>query len=152
MKLMLNGAVTLGTLDGANVEIVERAGRENNYIFGATVAENDAARRSYSARALYDSDERIRRAADTLVNGLVPTDDSQRELFEALVNGVNWQRADNYFVLRPNANQAQCHLHGSRCTIQAHRFGSSYIFSNLSFKLFSLRASRNPTAQNSFRC
>ncbi len=100
MKLMLNGAVTLGTLDGANVEIVERAGRENNYIFGATVEENDAARGSYNARALYDSDERIRRAADTLVNGLVPTDDSQRELFEALVNGVNWQRADNYFVLR----------------------------------------------------
>ncbi|MBQ7737561.1 MAG: glycogen/starch/alpha-glucan family phosphorylase [Oscillospiraceae bacterium] len=100
MKLMLNGAVTLGTLDGANVEIVEQAGKENNYIFGATVEENKAARGSYNPKALFDADWRIRRAVNTLVDGTVETDNDQRELFNALIYGENWQPADNYFVLR----------------------------------------------------
>jgi len=100
MKLMLNGAVTLGTLDGANVEIVQRAGEENNYIFGATVEENNAVRGSYNARELYDSDERLRRAVNTLVDGTVPVDDDQRDLFNSLIYGANWQRADNYYILR----------------------------------------------------
>ena len=109
MKLMLDGAVTLGTLDGATVEIVRRAGMENNYIFGATVEEINAARATYNPKEVYDNDWRIRRAVDTLVDGTVPTDDDQRELFNALLYGENWERADNYFVLKdfPSYRQAR---------------------------------------------
>ena len=99
MKLMMNGAVTLGTLDGANVEIVKEAGWENNYIFGATVEQINACRDSYYARGIYDSNPRLHRAIDTLVDGTVPTDDAQRELYHALLDGANWHKADHYFLL-----------------------------------------------------
>ena len=65
MKLMLNGAPTIGTYDGANVEIVQEAGAETNYIFGATVEElRDL--HGYNPRAIYEENPRIRRAVDAL--------------------------------------------------------------------------------------
>ncbi len=100
MKLMLNGAVTLGTLDGANVEIAQEAGAENEYIFGATVEQINAAAPHYHARGIYDSNADLRRAINTLVDGTVPTDGDQQELFHALLDGTNWHKADHYFVLR----------------------------------------------------
>ena len=114
MKLMLNGAVTLGTMDGANVEIVEQAGAENNYIFGATVEQLDAIRESYCARDLYEQDANLRRAVDTLIDGTVATDDEQRELYEALLDGANWHRADHYFTLYDFASYQQARLRANR--------------------------------------
>ena len=100
MKLMLNGAVTLGTFDGANVEIVEQAGRENNYIFGATVEELNAIRASYDPRAIYRNDPMIARALDTLVDGTFDDPDGGlKELYSAILAGASWHAPDHYFVL-----------------------------------------------------
>ena len=110
MKLMLGGAVTLGTLDGANVEIVQLAGEENNYIFGGTVEENIAARDTYDPRTLYKSDEHIRRAVDTLIDGTVPTDEDQKELYNAILYGTSWHKPDNYFILRDFTSYREARL------------------------------------------
>ena len=99
MKLMVNGAVTLGTLDGANVEIAKEAGIENEYIFGATVEIINNSRAAYNPRWIYDHNDDLRRAINTLVDGTVPTDDGQRELFHALLDGTHWHQADHYFLL-----------------------------------------------------
>ena len=101
MKLMLNGAVTLGTFDGANVEIVEEAGRENNYIFGATVDELDKIRDSYDPKKIYRKNALLRRALDTLVDGTFPDDDGMlKELHDAILEGASWHKPDHYFVMK----------------------------------------------------
>lgn len=101
MKFMMNGAVTLGTLDGANVEIVEEAGDENNYIFGAKVEELNQIMQTYNPKGIYDSDEKIRRVVDTLVNGTLNDSGSGlfREIYDSLLYGAGWTRPDNYYVL-----------------------------------------------------
>lgn len=101
MKLMLNGAVTLGTMDGANIEIVEQAGAENNYIFGATVDELDAIRATYDPNPLYQENETLRRAMDRLIDGTFSDPDGAlRELYDALLKGASWHRPDHYFLLK----------------------------------------------------
>lgn len=101
MKFMLNGAVTLGTLDGANVEIVEQAGMENNYIFGAKVEDIDSIRDTYQARELYDQNPRIKRVLDTLVDGTFSDGGTGMfaELYHSLLDGASWHRPDHYFLL-----------------------------------------------------
>ena len=123
MKLMLNGAVTLGTLDGANVEIVQQAGAENNYIFGATVDQINQARPTYWARGIYNVNDRLRRAMDTLVDGTVPTDDDQRELYTSLLDGASWHKADNYFVLLDYAPYMDAKLKANRDYADRLAFG-----------------------------
>ena len=101
MKLMLNGAVTLGTFDGANVEIVEEAGRENNYIFGATVDELEKIRDTYDPNVIYKKNAVLRRALDTLVDGTFPDDDGRlKELHDAILKGASWHKPDHYFVMK----------------------------------------------------
>ena len=123
MKLMLNGAVTLGTLDGANVEIAQEAGMDNEYIFGHTVQEINNAKDSYCARSIYDTDSHLHRAIDTLVDGTVPTDDAQRELYHALLDGASWHKADNYFVLLDYASYMDAKLRVNRDYADRLAFG-----------------------------
>ena len=101
MKLMLNGAVTLGTFDGANVEIVEEAGRENNYIFGATVEELNEIRDTYDPVKIYKKNTLLRRAMDTLTDGSFPDEDGRlAELHDAILKGASWHKPDHYFVMK----------------------------------------------------
>ena len=101
MKLMLNGALTLGTLDGANVEIVEQAGRENNFIFGATVEEIQALAGHYEPRRLYEADELLRQVVDALDDGTFQDPEGDiAELKTALLDGASWHAPDHYFVLK----------------------------------------------------
>ena len=97
MKFMLNGAVTLGTYDGANIEIAEQAGEENNYIFGARLSDINAVRDTYDPKTLYVQDPAIRRVVDTLVDGTFPDPDGGlKRLYDTLLNGG---QPDRYYVL-----------------------------------------------------
>ncbi|MGN0686826.1 MAG: glycogen/starch/alpha-glucan phosphorylase [Oscillospiraceae bacterium] len=101
MKLMLNGAVTLGTMDGANVEIVEEAGEENNYIFGARVEELEKLMPDYDPREVCGNDPKIKRVLDALIDGTVSDGGNKvfRELYFSLMEGASWHRPDHYYVL-----------------------------------------------------
>ncbi|MCI9406559.1 MAG: glycogen/starch/alpha-glucan phosphorylase, partial [Oscillospiraceae bacterium] len=100
MKFMLNGAVTLGTLDGANIEIVEQAGQENNYIFGATVEELSALKQ-YDPAGILRENPRIRRVVETLVDGTFSDGKTGmfRELYDSLTIGADWHEPDQYYLL-----------------------------------------------------
>lgn len=102
MKLMMNGAVTVGTLDGANIEIVERAGAENNYVFGATVEEIERLKDSYDPSLVAERNPHLKRVADTLTDGTFSDGGTGgfEELHDALFKGASWHKPDHYFVLR----------------------------------------------------
>jgi glycogen phosphorylase len=101
MKFMLNGAVTLGTYDGANVEIVEQAGEENNYIFGARVEEIEKIADTYQPKEFYEQNPRLKAVVDTLVNGMFDDGGTGmfRELYDSLLIGASWHKADHYYLL-----------------------------------------------------
>ncbi|MBE6922595.1 MAG: glycogen/starch/alpha-glucan phosphorylase [Ruminococcaceae bacterium] len=132
MKLMLNGAITLGTLDGANVEIAEEAGRENEYIFGATVDQINAIKGSYNPRKIYDENADLRRALNTLVDGTVPTDDGIRNLFQQVVNG-----SDQYYLLLDYASYVDAKLQANRDYADKMTFGRKCLVNVASAAKFS---------------
>lgn len=101
MKFMLNGTVTIGTFDGANVEIVEEAGIENNYIFGARVEELDKILPNYDPNAIYQNDYKIKRVVDTLIDGTLDDQNTGMfgELYGSLLHGASYHRPDNYYLL-----------------------------------------------------
>ncbi|MDO5713772.1 MAG: glycogen/starch/alpha-glucan phosphorylase [Tissierellia bacterium] len=101
MKFMLNGTPTLGTLDGANVEIVEEAGIENNFIFGATVEELDAIRETYAPWDYYHNDFYLKRAVDSLMGQQLSDNHSFMflDLYNSLLDG-GCENKDQYFILK----------------------------------------------------
>ena len=137
MKLMLNGAVTLGTMDGANVEIVREAGMENNYIFGLSVQQINEGKPYYRPRGIYENHPRLRRALDTLVDGTVPTDDDQRELFHALLDGTPWHQADHYFLLWEYDGYLEAKLRANRDYADRLAFGRKCLMNVASAGKFS---------------
>ena len=104
MKFMLNGAPTLGTMDGANVEIVEEVGAENAFIFGLSSDEviNYENNGGYNPMDIYNSDADIRRVVNQLVNGTYSQGDKEmyRDLYNSLLTAQGGSKADTYFILK----------------------------------------------------
>ncbi|KEH95145.1 glycogen/starch/alpha-glucan phosphorylase [Clostridium botulinum] len=106
MKFMLNGTPTLGTYDGANVEIVEETGEENNFIFGARVEELEKIKDSYNPKDYYKKDKNLKRVVDTLIDGTFDDNGTGmfKELYRSLLEGASWHTPDNYFILKDFAD------------------------------------------------
>ena len=104
MKFMLNGALTLGTMDGANVEIVEEVGKENAFIFGMSSDEVIAHERNrdYDPMQIFNTDQDIRKVLMQLINGFYSPNDPElfRDLYNSLLNTQCTQFADTYFILK----------------------------------------------------
>ena len=96
MKFMMNGAVTLGTYDGANIEICEMAGRENNYIFGLKENEVSDLKNSYSPGSIYSNNAEIKDIVDSLVSGHFGERYEFKDIYDSLLNAEN---PDRYMVL-----------------------------------------------------
>ncbi|MBR1848042.1 MAG: glycogen/starch/alpha-glucan phosphorylase [Lachnospiraceae bacterium] len=111
MKFMLNGAVTIGTMDGANVEIVEEVGAENAFIFGLTSDEVIHFENfgGYDPTGIYQTDADIRKVVDQLVDGTYSKGDRElfRPLYNSLLNTQNTSKADTYFILKDFKSYAE---------------------------------------------
>ena len=111
MKFMLNGAVTIGTMDGANVEMVEEMGKENAFIFGMSAQEviEHEQKRDYNPMDIFNSDQDIRKVLMQLINGFYSAEDSElfRDLYNSLLNTQCTQYADTYFVLKDFRSYAE---------------------------------------------
>lgn len=104
MKFMLNGALTLGTMDGANVEIVEEVGKENAFIFGLSSDEVIAYEHNgqYNPKDIYNTDQDVRTVLTQLINGFYSKDNPElfREIYNSLLERNGGERADQYFILK----------------------------------------------------
>ena len=113
MKFMLNGALTLGTMDGANVEIVEEVGKENAFIFGMSSDEviNYEKNGGYNPMDIFNNDQDIRRVLMQLINGYYAPQDTElfRDIYDSLLNTKSSDRADTYFILKDFRSYAEAH-------------------------------------------
>ncbi len=101
MKFMMNGALTLGTYDGANVEIAQAAGMENVYIFGVRVEDFPQTKAYYNPHWQYENIPGLKRVMDSLVNGTLNDNHSGmfQDIYNSLMNGSSWEAPDPYYVL-----------------------------------------------------
>ncbi|NLY45964.1 MAG: glycogen/starch/alpha-glucan phosphorylase [Tissierella sp.] len=102
MKFMLNGAPTIGTYDGANVEIVEEAGEENNFIFGLRVEDIEEIKDHYNPMDDYNRVPGLKKVVDTLIDGTFDpkAKDQYKELYDSLLTGAHWHKADVYYLMK----------------------------------------------------
>ena len=111
MKFMLNGALTLGTMDGANVEIVEEVGKEYAFIFGLSAEEviNYENNGGYNPEEIFNTDQDIRRVLMQLINGYYSPQDPElfRDIYNSLLNTKNSAKADTYFILKDFRSSAE---------------------------------------------
>ncbi len=110
MKFMMNGAVTLGTYDGANVEIAEAVGDDNIYIFGCRVEDMESTRGFYNPRWQYENIPGLKKVLDRLIDGSFDDGGTGmfRDLYNAMTAGSNWQPADVFYVLGDFADYREC--------------------------------------------
>lgn len=113
MKFMMNGALTLGTLDGANVEIVEAAGEENAYIFGVRVEDFPQTKAYYNPRWQYENIPGLKRVMDALVDGTLNDGHTGmfQDIYKSLMNGSSWEAPDPYYVLGDFDDYRKCRDH-----------------------------------------
>ena len=113
MKFMLNGALTIGTMDGANVEMAEEVGKENMFIFGASADEiiNLEKNGGYNPMDIFNNDQDIRRVLMQLINGYYSPQDPElfRDIYNSLLNTQSSDRADTYFILKDFRSYAEAH-------------------------------------------
>ena len=113
MKFMLNGALTIGTMDGANVEMAEEVGKDNMFIFGASADEiiNLENNGGYNPMDIFNNDQDIRRVLMQLINGYYSPQDPElfRDIYNSLLNTQSSDRADTYFILRDFRSYAEAH-------------------------------------------
>ena len=113
MKFMLNGALTLGTMDGANVEIVEEVGQDYAFIFGMSSDEviSHEQKRDYDPMIIFNTDQDMRRVLMQLINGYYSPEDSElfRDIYNSLLNTKNSDRPDTYFILKDFRSYAEAH-------------------------------------------
>lgn len=139
MKFMLNGTVTLGTYDGANIEIAEQAGADNNYIFGARVEDIARIKQNYNPKAIYDGDARVRRALDTLINGVISDGGSGafNEIYGSLLFGAQWHSPDQYYLLLDMMPYIDAKLRANRDYRDTITFGRKCLMNTASAGKFS---------------
>lgn len=110
---------------------------ENNYIFGSTVEQINACRDAYYSRGIYENNHRLHRAIDTLVDGTVPTDSEQADLYHSLLDSNDWNRADHYYLLLDYQSYIDAKLQANRDYSDRQAFGRKCLMNIASAAKFS---------------
>ncbi len=141
MKFMLNGAPTLGTMDGANIEIVEEVGKENAFIFGLSSDEVIAyeSNGKYDPMEIYNEDADIRKVLMQLVNGFYSPENPElfREIYDSLLNTKQSDKADTYFILKDFRSYAAAQVQVEQAYLDTERWARMAILNTAKCGKFS---------------